>query len=259
LSAARGTTALNSQLDMLSPRLAGKSALVTAAAQGIGRATAELFAAHGADVLATDSNTAALAQLQQCRTAKLNVLLPEEIASVVAGAGDIDILFNCAGFVANGSVLDCTDGQWARSFDLNVTSMFHLIRAVLPRMLARRRGSIINMASVASSIKGVPNRCAYSTTKAAVIGLTKSIAADFVTSGVRCNAICPGTVDTPSLHQRLEAGGDYEASLRAFIARQPMGRLGKPAEIAALALYLASDESEFTTGQCHVIDGGWSN
>jgi 2-keto-3-deoxy-L-fuconate dehydrogenase len=137
--------------------------------------------------------------------------------------------------------------------------MFQLIRAVLPRMLARRRGSIINMASVASAIKGVPNRCAYSTTKAAVIGLTKSIAADFVTSGVRCNAICPGTVDTPSLHQRLEAGGDYEASLRAFIARQPMGRLGKPAEIAALALYLASDESEFTTGQCHVIDGGWSN
>jgi 2-keto-3-deoxy-L-fuconate dehydrogenase len=258
LSAARSTTALNARLDMLSPRLAGKTALVTAAAQGIGRATAELFAAHGAEVLATDANTAALAQLP-CRTAKLNVLFPGEVASVVAGAGDIDILFNCAGFVANGSVLDCTDEQWARSFDLNVTSMYQLIRAVLPRMLARRRGSIINMASVASAIKGVPNRCAYSTTKAAVIGLTKSIAADFVTSGVRCNAICPGTVDTPSLHQRLEAGGDYEASLRAFIARQPMGRLGKPAEIAALALYLASDESEFTTGQCHVIDGGWSN
>jgi 2-keto-3-deoxy-L-fuconate dehydrogenase len=244
---------------MQSQRLAGKTALVTAAAQGIGRATAELFAAHGADVLATDVNTAALAQLQQCRTAKLDVLLPEEITRVVAGAGEIDILFNCAGFVANGSLLDCTVDQWALSFDLNVTSMFHLIRAVLPQMLKRRRGSIINMSSVASSIKGVVNRCAYSATKGAVIGLTKSIAADFVTSGVRCNAICPGTVDTPSLHQRLAASGDYDASLRTFIARQPMGRLGRPAEIAALALYLASDESQFTTGQCHIVDGGWSN
>jgi 2-keto-3-deoxy-L-fuconate dehydrogenase len=242
-----------------SQRLAGKTALVTAAAQGIGRATAELFAAQGADVLATDTNIAALAQLRGCRTAKLDVLLPEEIASVVAGAGEIDILFNCAGFVASGSVLDCSAEQWARSFDMNVTSMFHLIRAVLPMMLARRRGSIINMASVASSIKGVINRCAYSATKAAVIGLTKAVAADFVASGVRCNAICPGTVDTPSLHQRLEATGDYAASLRAFITRQPMGRLGEAAEIAALALYLASDESRFTTGQCHIIDGGWSN
>jgi len=244
---------------MRTQRLAGKTALVTAAAQGIGRATAELFAAHGADVLATDTNTAALAQLQLCRTARLDVLLPQEIARVVAGAGDIDILFNCAGFVAGGSVLDCTDEQWAQSFDLNVASMFRLIRAVLPQMLARRRGSIINMSSVASSIKGVANRCAYSSTKAAVIGLTKSVAADFVTSGVRCNAICPGTVDTPSLHQRLEASGDYDANLRAFIDRQPMGRLGRPDEIAALALYLASDESQFTTGQCHIIDGGWSN
>ena len=244
---------------MLTQRLAGKTALVTAAAQGIGRATAELFAAHGADVLATDTNTDALVQLQGCRTAKLDVLLPDEIVRVVESAGTIDILFNCAGFVANGSVLDCTDEQWALSLSLNVTSMFRLVRAVLPQMLARRRGSIINMSSVASSIKGVPNRCAYGATKAAVIGLTKSIAADFVTNGVRCNAICPGTVETPSLHQRLEATGEYDASLRAFIARQPMGRLGRPAEIAALALYLASDESEFTTGQCHVIDGGWSN
>jgi 2-keto-3-deoxy-L-fuconate dehydrogenase len=244
---------------MLTQRLAGKTALVTAAAQGIGRATAELFAAHGADVLATDTNTAALLQLQGCRTAKLDVLLPDEIVRVVESAGTIDILFNCAGFVANGSVLDCTDEQWALSLSLNVTSMFRLVRAVLPQMLARRRGSIINMSSVASSIKGVPDRCAYSATKAAVIGLTKSVAADFVTNGVRCNAICPGTVETPSLHQRLEATGDYDASRRAFIARQPMGRLGRPAEIAALALYLASDESEFTTGQCHIIDGGWSN
>jgi 2-keto-3-deoxy-L-fuconate dehydrogenase len=244
---------------MQTQRLAGKTALVTAAAQGIGRATAELFAAHGADVLATDTNTAALAQLEQCRTAKLDVLLPDEITRIVAGAGEIDILFNCAGFVANGSLLECTDEQWALSFELNVTSMFHLIRAVLPQMLKRRRGSIINMASVASSVKGVVNRCVYSATKAAIIGLTKSVAADFVTSGVRCNAICPGTVDTPSLHQRLQASGDYDANLRAFIARQPMGRLGMPAEIAALALYLASDESQFTTGQCHIIDGGWSN
>jgi 2-keto-3-deoxy-L-fuconate dehydrogenase len=244
---------------MLSQRLAGKTALVTAAAQGIGRATAELFAAHGADVLATDTNTDALVQLQGCRTAKLDVLLPDEIVRVVESAGTIDILFNCAGIVANGSVLDCTDEQWALSLSLNVTSMFRLVRAVLPQMLARRRGSIINMSSVASSIKGVPNRCAYGATKAAVIGLTKSIAADFVTNGVRCNAICPGTVETPSLHQRLEATGDYDASRRAFIARQPMGRLGRPAEIAALALYLGSDESEFTTGQCHIIDGGWSN
>jgi 2-keto-3-deoxy-L-fuconate dehydrogenase len=218
-----------------------------------------LFAAHGADVLATDTNIAALKQLQQCRTAKLDVLLPDEITRVVAGAGEIDILFNCAGFVASGSLLDCSDEQWALSFDLNVTSMFRLIRAVLPQMLERRRGSIINMSSVASSVKGVVNRCVYSATKAAIIGLTKSVAADFVTSGVRCNAICPGTVDTPSLHQRLQAGGDYDANLRAFIARQPMGRLGQPAEIAALALYLASDESQFTTGQCHIIDGGWSN
>jgi 2-keto-3-deoxy-L-fuconate dehydrogenase len=244
---------------MQTQRLAGKTALVTAAAQGIGRATAELFAAHGADVLATDTNTAALAQLQQCRTAKLDVLLPDEITRIVAGAGEIDILFNCAGFVASGSLLDCTDEQWARSFDLNVTSMFRLIRAVLPQMLARGRGSIINMSSVASSVKGVVNRSVYSATKAAIIGLTKSVAADFVTSGVRCNAICPGTVDTPSLHQRLRASGDYDANLRAFIARQPMGRLGQPVEIAALALYLASDESQFTTGQCHIIDGGWSN
>jgi 2-keto-3-deoxy-L-fuconate dehydrogenase len=196
--------------------------------------------------------------LRQCRIAKLDVLLPEEITRVVDGAGEIDILFNCAGFVANGSVLDCTEEQWALSLNLNVTSMFRLVRAVLPQMLARRRGSIINMSSVAGSIKGVTNRCAYGATKAAVIGLTKSIAADFVTRGVRCNAICPGTVETPSLHQRLESTGDYDANLRAFIARQPMGRLGKPSEIAALALYLASDDSEFTTGQCHIIDGGWS-
>jgi 2-keto-3-deoxy-L-fuconate dehydrogenase len=239
-------------------KLAGKTALVTAAAQGIGRATAELFAEQGADVLATDVNVAALDQIRNCRKAKLDVLQPDEIARVVAAAGNIDILFNCAGFVASGTALDCNDEQWDLSLSLNITSMFRVIRAVLPQMVARRRGSIINMSSVASSIKGVTNRCAYGVTKAAVIGLTKSIAADFVTSGIRCNAICPGTVETPSLQQRLAATGDYDASLRTFIARQPMGRFGMPSEIAALALYLAADESAFTTGQCHVIDGGWS-
>lgn len=243
----------------MAQRLAGKYALVTAAAQGIGRATAELFAAHGADVLATDTNTEALAQLHGCRTARLDVLRAGDIARVVAAAGPIDILFNCAGFVANGTVLDCPEDQWALSMDLNVTSMYRLIRAVLPQMIARRSGCIINMSSVVSSIKGVANRCAYGASKAAVIGLTKSVAADFVTSGVRCNAICPGTVDTPSLHQRLEATGDYEGSLRAFVARQPMGRLGQPSEVAALAMHLAADDGAFITGQCQVIDGGWSN
>jgi 2-keto-3-deoxy-L-fuconate dehydrogenase len=244
---------------MQTQRLAGKIALVTAAAQGIGRATAELFALHGADVIATDTNTAALDELQNCRKRRLDVLQPEDIERVIAEGGDIDILFNCAGYVANGSILDCTEEEWQRSLNLNVTSMFRLIRGVLPQMVARQRGSIINMSSVASSIKGVNSRCAYGATKAAVIGLTKSIAADFVASGIRCNAICPGTVATPSLHQRLAATGDYDGSLHAFVSRQPMGRLGEPSEIAALALYLASDESAFTTGQCHIIDGGWSN
>ena len=243
---------------MSEQKLAGKVALVTAAAQGIGRATAELFAAQGADVLATDINMTALDELRRCRKAKLDVLRPEEITRVVASAGNIDVLFNCAGFVASGTVLECTDEQWDLSLNLNITSMFRLARAVLPQMVARRRGTIINMSSVVSSVKGVVNRCAYGVSKAAVIGLTKSIAADFVSSGIRCNAICPGTVETPSLKQRLEATGDYDASRRAFIARQPMGRLGAPPEIAALALYLASDDSAFTTGQCHVIDGGWS-
>jgi 2-keto-3-deoxy-L-fuconate dehydrogenase len=180
------------------------------------------------------------------------------IHEVVQAAGPIDILFNCAGIVPNGSVLDCSPDDWAMTFDLNVTSMYRTIRAVLPGMLNKGGGSIINMASVASSVKGVPNRCAYGASKAAVVGLTKSVAADFVTKGVRCNAICPGTVETPSLHERLRATGDYESAFAAFVARQPMGRFGRTVEIAALALYLASDESGFTTGQVHVIDGGWS-
>jgi 2-keto-3-deoxy-L-fuconate dehydrogenase len=239
--------------------LAGKVALVTAAAQGIGRATAELFAAHGAQVWATDTNVEALAGISGCHAFKLDVLNSGDVSRAIAAAGAVDILFNCAGMVAGGTVLECTQDQWDRSFDLNVTSMFRMLRAVLPQMLERRCGSIINMSSVASSIKGVVGRCAYSATKAAVIGLTKSVAADYVTSGIRCNAICPGTVETPSLHERLRANGDYQRDLDSFIARQPMGRLGKPQEIAALALYLASDASSFTTGQCHIVDGGWSN
>lgn len=239
-------------------RLVGKRALVTAAAQGIGRATAELFAAHGCDVLATDIDMAALSDINGCRTARLDVRDAASIESVVADAGKLDILFNCAGIVASGTVLECSDAQWAESLELNVTSMFRLIRAVLPGMLSMRAGCIINVASVASSIKGVPSRCAYGTSKAAVIGLTKSVAADFVAQGIRCNAICPGTVDTPSLHQRLKASGDYAANLRAFVARQPMGRLGTPEEVAAMALYLACDEAAFITGQCYAIDGGWT-
>jgi len=244
---------------MTDQRLAGKTALITAAGQGIGRATAELFASEGAKVWATDINTAALAGLTGCETRVLDVRDGARIDELIAEAGAIDILFNCAGMVASGTILDCDERQWAASLELNLTAMYRTIRAALPGMVARGGGSIINMSSVASSIKGVPNRFAYGATKAAVIGLTKAVAADFVTTGVRCNAICPGTVDTPSLHQRLEATGDYAAAFAGFTARQPMGRIGQPAEIAALALYLASDEASFTTGQCHVIDGGWSN
>ena len=239
-------------------RLSGKIAFVTAAGQGIGRATAELFRAEGAVVWATDVNPAALENLEDCEARVLDVRDAMQVEELVAAAGAVDILFNCAGVVANGSVLECTLNDWTASLDLNVTAMFRTIRAVLPGMIARGSGAIINMSSVASSIKGVPDRCAYGASKAAVIGLTKSVAADFVTTGVRCNAICPGTVDTPSLHGRLRATGDYDAAWASFNARQPMGRLGQPDEIAALALYLASDESRFTTGQCHVIDGGWT-
>ena len=182
----------------------------------------------------------------------------ERIAEVMREAGTLDVLFNCAGHVAGGTVLDCTEADWSFSFELNVTAMYRTIRLALPAMIEAGKGSIINMASVASSIIGVPNRFAYAASKAAVIGLTKSIARDFAASGVRCNAICPGTVDTPSLRQRLSETGDFETAWEAFNARQPMGRLGRSEEIAALAVYLASDESAFTTGQCHVIDGGWT-
>ena len=240
-------------------RLDGKRVLITAAGQGIGRETATLFAAEGARVWATDIDSTKLTNLENCHHLVLDVRDPSNIASVLAQTGALDVLFNCAGYVANGTILECTEANWAFSFDLNVTGAYRLIRAALPSMASRGSGSVINMASVASSIKGVASRCAYGASKAAVIGLTKSIATDFVGQGVRCNVICPGTVDTPSLHERLRNTGDYEKALKAFVARQPMGRTGRPSEIAALALYLASDESSFTTGQSFVIDGGWSN
>ena len=248
----------------MSARLAGKRCLVTAAGAGIGRATALAFAREGADVLATDIDEPALQALETenpaIRTALLDVTDPARIVSLVESRPGIDVLFNCAGYVHAGSILDIDEGAWRRSFAINVDSMFDLCRAVLPGMLARASGSIVNMASVASSVKGVPNRFAYGTTKAAVIGLTKAIAADYVAKGVRCNAICPGTVKTPSLEQRVAAlGGDRDAAWQGFIDRQPMGRLGTPEEIAALAVYLASDESAFTTGAIHVVDGGWTD
>jgi 2-keto-3-deoxy-L-fuconate dehydrogenase len=242
---------------MESDRLAGKTAVVTAAASGIGRASAESFARAGARVLAVDINAEAVQHVSRCEGHVLDVRDSGAISAFAQRVGRIDVLFNCAGIVPKGTVLDIAPDAWNAAFDLNVNSMYHMIRAFLPGMLEARSGSIINMSSVASSITGVADRCAYGTTKAAVIGLTKSVAADFVAQGIRCNAICPGTVDTPSLQARLHAYGDYEKTRREFEARQPMGRLGKPEEIAALALHLASDESGFTTGQIHVIDGGW--
>jgi 2-keto-3-deoxy-L-fuconate dehydrogenase len=240
-------------------RLTGKTALVTAAAQGIGKASAELFAREGARVIATDLNEELLATVVGCEGRRLDVLDLDAINALAAELGAIDVLFNCAGYVHSGTILDCDEKAWAFSNDINVTAQYRTIRAFLPAMLAAGKGSIVNMSSVASSIKGVPGRFAYGATKAAVIGLTKAVAADFVGQGIRCNAICPGTVDTPSLNQRLADTGDYDAARKAFTARQPMGRLGKPEELAQLALYLASDESAFTTGQIHIIDGGWIN
>lgn len=242
-------------------RLTGKTALITAAGQGIGRASALAMAREGATVIATDVNEAALAELAALglQTRVLDVRDPASIAAAVAASGPLDVLFNCAGFVASGTILDCDEDQWAFSLDLNMTAMYRMCRAFLPGMLAGGKGSIINMASVAGSVIAAPNRFVYGATKAGVIGLTKAIAADFITRGIRANAICPGTVESPSLEQRLRDTGDYDAARAAFIARQPIGRIGQPDEIAALVVYLASDESAYTTGVAHIIDGGWAN
>jgi 2-keto-3-deoxy-L-fuconate dehydrogenase len=242
--------------------LADKTAFVTAAGQGIGRETALAFAAEGAHVIATDIDEAKVRQIasDSIRTAKLDVLHATDIARAEIDAGPIDILFNCAGLVHQGTLLDATEEEWELAFDLNVRSMFRTMKAFLPGMLARGRGVIINMASVSSSIKGVPNRFIYSATKAAVIGMTRSVATDYIAQGIRCNCICPSTVHTPSLEERIAANaaraGSIDAARQAFVERQPMGRLGTPEEIAALAVYLASDAAQFVTGQAVIIDGG---
>ena len=246
----------------MTDRLKGKTILVTSAAQGIGKASALAMAREGAKVYATDIRADLLDNLAKehphISTLVLNVLQPDAIAAAAGQVGGIDVLFNCSGFVHSGTILDTEDKDWDFSFELNVKAHYRMIKAFLPGMLAKGKGSIINMASVCSSIKGLPNRFVYGATKAAVIGLTKSVAADFVTKGIRCNAICPGTVDTPSLHERMKAQGDYETARAAFIARQPMGRLAQPDEIASAVLFLASDESIFMTGQALVVDGGIS-
>ena len=243
-------------------RLSGKRALITAAGQGIGRATAVAMSNEGAQVFATDVNAKALETLQielstSCETFLLDARDPESVVAGVARA-EPDILFNCAGFVHSGTILQASEEDWDFAFDLNVRSMFRTIRVALPGMLERGTGSIINMSSACSSIIGAPNRFIYGTTKAAVIGLTKSVAVEYISRGIRCNAICPGTVDSPSLHERLHATGDYNQAMKDFVARQPLGRIAEAHEIAALVVYLGSDESAFTTGQAHVIDGGWS-
>jgi 2-keto-3-deoxy-L-fuconate dehydrogenase len=244
---------------MSTGRLAGKRAVVTGAGQGIGRSSAELFAREGATVLALDVNADALASLEGCETHVVDLLDAGAIAAFGVAAGTVDILFNCAGYVDAGDILATSERGYDLSFDLNVRAPTRMIQALLPAMIARGGGAIVNMASVAGSVIGVTNRFAYGASKAAVIGLTKSVAADYVAQGIRCNAICPGTVQSPSLDERLAATGDAEAARKQFVARQPMGRIGRAEEIAELALYLASDLSSYTTGAIHVIDGGWSN
>jgi 2-keto-3-deoxy-L-fuconate dehydrogenase len=242
--------------------LSGKTAFVTAAGQGIGRATAKAFAAAGASVIATDLDTAKLADLESdaVRTYQLDVLDAAAIARTAQNSGPINVLFNCAGVVHQGTLLEASESDWSLAFDLNCRSMFRTMQAFLPGMLSRGGGTIINVASVASSVKGVPNRFIYSASKAAVIGMTRSVAIDYVTKGIRCNCLCPGTVETPSLGERIAvnaaAAGSIDAARAAFVARQPMGRLGTPEEIAALAVYLAGDDAQFITGQAIVIDGG---
>lgn len=243
-------------------RLAGKTAFVTSAGAGIGRASAIAMANEGAQVTATDIDEAALESLAKevpgIETFALDALDPDAISAAASKAPTPGILFNCSGFVHHGAILEADDGDFDFSFNLNVKAHFRVIRAFLPGMLKNGGGSIINMASVAGSIKGAPNRCVYGATKGAVIGLTKSVAADYITQGIRCNCICPGTVETPSLEGRIKAQGDYEKTRQAFIDRQPMGRLASADEIAALVVYLASDDSQFTTGTAQIIDGGWS-
>jgi len=254
-------------LNDMNHRLSGKTAFITAAGQGIGRAVALAFVREGAHVVATDIQSDLLASLHAecgCTVQPLDVTDTAAITAAAAAHPRVDVLFNGAGFVHAGTVLECTEEQWDFAFELNVRSQFRTIQAFLPGMLAHGGGSIINMASVAGSIKGAPNRFVYGSTKAAVIGLTKSVAADFITRGIRCNAICPGTVESPSLRERIaaqaQASGQTIAQVEAaFVARQPMGRVGRVDEIAALAVYLASDESTFTTGTAQIIDGGWSN
>lgn len=238
-------------------RLEGKRAFVTAAGQGIGRAIAEAFVAEGAEVTATDLNGGWLGGIGAAHAFGLDVTDKAALQAAVREATP-DVLVNCAGVVHSGSILDATDDEFDFAVNLNVRAQMHAIQAALPGMLGKGRGAIVNISSVCSSILAAPNRFVYGTTKAAVIGLTKSVALEYVTRGIRCNAICPGTVDSPSLHERLRATGDYEKAKADFIARQPMGRIGTPQEVAALAVYLASDESAFTTGQAHVIDGGWA-
>jgi len=247
----------------LTARLKNKRTLITAAGQGIGLSTALAFANEGAEVVATDINPDTLNSLSnenpRIETRLLDVTKPEEIQQAAEETGPIDVLFNCAGFVHHGTILDCEENDWEFSFNLNVRSMYRMIRAFLPAMLEAGGGNIINMSSVASSVMGLPNRFVYGASKAAVIGLTKSVAKDYIKQGIRCNAICPGTVESPSLQERIKAqGGNPEEVRAAFIARQPIGRIGTPEEIAAIALYLASDESAYTTGVAFSIDGGMS-
>lgn len=245
-------------------RLSGKTAVVTAAAQGIGRATAELFRDQGARVFALDRDATALHTIGGVEHRVIDLLDADAIAALPGNIGPVDILCNIAGFVAAGDILQGSDADWDLSFDLNVHGMHRMTRAFLPGMLDKGAGAIVNMSSIASSVKGIPNRYAYGASKAAVVGLTKAVAADFVGRGIRCNCVCPGTIETPSLRERIVSQADAQGisvddADAAFVARQPMGRLGRAEEIAALFLYLASDESSFTTGAVHVIDGGWVN
>jgi 2-keto-3-deoxy-L-fuconate dehydrogenase len=247
-------------------RVEGKVALVTAAGHGIGRASALALAREGAKVFATDINEEALKSLaaehKNISTFILDVTKPDHIEEAVKRVGTADVLFNCSGWVHHGSVLDCDERSWDLSFDINVKAHYRLIKAFIPAMLAKGAGSIINVSSAVSSIKGAPNRFVYGATKAAVIGMTKAVAADFIAKGIRCNAVCPGTIDTPSLEGRMRARaaaeGGYEKSRAVFLARQPTGRLGRPEEIAAFVVFLASDESSFCTGQAYIADGGWT-